>query len=158
MKMTNFLLLLQRAKEGLTLPLHVSTSLCTQMLSKCEQEYSAADCRCSTQSHQLSNCWIFSHRAHTSPATLQATHHSTSWKPLYCSQLGQSQQLRFPYGTTVSWLQNQQFTVTCVGFFLLETETCQASASDLMWRKAMAFKKGTVREPGITVNLPIQYV
>lgn len=101
-KMTTFLLLLQRAKEGLTLPLHVSTSLCTQMLSKCEQEYSAADCRCSTQSHQLSNCWIFSHRAHTSPATLQATHHSTSWKPLYCSQLGQSQQLRFPYGTTVS--------------------------------------------------------
>lgn len=42
----------------------------------------------------------------------------TSWKPLYCSQLGQSQQFLFPYGTTVSWLQNQQFTLTCVGFFL----------------------------------------
>ena len=42
----------------------------------------------------------------------------TSWKPLYCSQCGQSQQLRFPYGTTVSWLQNQQLTMVCVGFIL----------------------------------------
>lgn len=144
MKTSRAALLFKAREENLSLSSHVNTSQYNGFFLKFDQVISCWVHRCSAQSCQLSNHWIvictgyhlewgagFSPqalfpRACTFPATVWVICYSTSWNPLYCSQLGQSQQLRFPYGTTVSWLQNQQFTVTCVGFFLLGKETCQA--------------------------------
>lgn len=44
----------------------------------------------------------------------------TLLNPLYCSQKGQSQQFKFPNGTTVFLLQNQQLTL--IGYLGLEKE------------------------------------
>lgn len=131
MKMSRPFLPSEAREENLSSSFHISTSqlLSSQVLSTEPSGVKLLDihlcwaCIILNQSRAFLKAPF--HRACTFPVTLQAICPSTSWNPLYCSQLGQSQQLRFPYGTTVSWLQNQQFTVTCVGFFLLGEEMCQ---------------------------------